>query len=106
MKKLAKKLTKEWLKWKYGPRCDDFTSGCVVCDKWNCFDGLFGKRDPFTLEQEIKELEKDLKWKKEMLQEFLKDPTVTPESTENKSTAPIGDAIYPETSRSQDSVPS
>ena len=64
MKKLAKKLTKEWLKWKYGPRCDDFTSGCVVCDKWNCFDGLFGKRDPFTLEQEIKELEKDLKWKK------------------------------------------
>jgi hypothetical protein len=71
LKKIAKKLTKEWLKWKYGPRCDDFTSGCVVCDKWSCFDGLFGKRDPFTLEQEIKELEKDLKWKKEMLQEFL-----------------------------------
>ena len=106
MKKLAKKLTKEWLKWKYGPRWDDFTSGCVVCYKWNCFDGLFGKRDPFTLEQEIKELEKDLKWKKEMLQEFLKDLTVTPESMVSESTAPIGDAIYPATSRSQDSVPS
>ncbi len=80
MKKLAKKLTKEWLEWKYGPRCHEFTSGCVICNKWQCFDGLFKRVDPLTLEEDIKKLEKDLKWKKEMLQEFQKESIATPES--------------------------
>jgi len=106
LKKLAKKLTKEWLKWKYGPRCDDFLSGCVVCNKWQCFDGLFKRVDPLTLEEDIQKLEKDLKWKKEMLQEFQRDPTVTPESTESGSIVPTGGEINPATSRNQDSAPS
>ena len=106
MKKLAKKLTKEWLKWKYGPRCDDFMSGCVGCNKWQCFDGLFKRVDPLTLEEDIQKLEKDLKWKKEMLQEFQRDLTVTPESTASESIVPFGDGMNPTTSRNQDSVPS
>jgi hypothetical protein len=81
-------------------------SGCACCDKWRYFDGLFGKKDPLTLEQDIKKLEKDLKWKKEMLRGFQKESIAIPESMESGSIVPTGGEINPATSRNQDSAPS
>lgn len=80
--------------------------GCACCDKWKAFDDLFDEIDPLSLLEGIGKLEEELRWRKEMLQEFQQESTATPILMENKSIVLSGDEIQTDPSKNQDSAPS
>ena len=38
----AKRLTEEYIKYWFGPRCPEYAAGCHACNAWSSFDVIFG----------------------------------------------------------------